>query len=147
MDYTVLSNEINTDPLNLGYAQYITMGSDYGISLLLNSTAGNGTGTIALSTMNNADFVTAFLPYLANLDGLTAQKQGFYTLIWQTILAMPVINFSDGTVEGIMNQAVADGLLTQAQAISLNQRIGSRAEVLFGAGVIIDHLDIAQALR
>src|SRR5579862_4088881 len=131
IDYIALNNEINADPLGLGYAQYIVMGSDFGISQLLNATTGEGAAIITLSVMNNADFVTVFLPYLTNLGELSMQKQAFYTLIWQTILAMPVINFSNGTIENVMTQAVADGLLTQAQVIALNQRIGSRAEVLF----------------
>lgn len=145
IDYSILANEINIDPLNLGYSQYITMGSDYGISVLLNNIIGNGSATITLPTMSNSDFVAAFLPYLP--AALKSSNSVFYSTIWQTILAMPIIDFTKGTVDAVMAEAVSDGVMTQAQATALNQRMGSRAEVLFGAGIIIDHLDIAKSLR
>lgn len=147
IDYSALATEINKDPKNIGYAQYALTGADTLVADLLNAITGNGASPITLASMSNADFVTVFLPYLANLSGLSVQKQSFYTLIWQTILAMPVINFTDATVTGVMAQAISDQLLTQQQAITLNQRTGSRAEVLFGAGITIQHQDIAQALN
>ena len=147
MDYASLKTELTDDPLSLGYSTFQSEGSDSGQADLLNSLTGQGAATITLAVMDNASFVTAFLPYLPAIFTLSAAKQAFYTAVWNAILLMPTIRLSNGNVSGLMSQAVADGILTGPQAQALTQRTGSRAEVLFGQDTVIQHADISRALR
>jgi hypothetical protein len=148
INYAELKTELTTDPVNVGYAPYVTAQNDVQMAALINATTGNGAATITLPTMSNADFVLAFAPYLSNVSGLSAPKQLYYVdLLWPAILQMGTIDFANANVAGILGQTVTDGLLTSAQATALNQRTGSRAETLFGAGTIVQASDIALALN
>lgn len=144
MDYSPLKAEIQN---GTQYAANLAAGNFNGLAEQVNSLTDNGAALVSLPEMDNATFVTAFLPYLPGIYGLTAPKPAFYELLWHTILAIPVIRFSDPRVSGMLSQAVADELLTQAQATALNQRMGSRAEVLCGAGANPSGDDIAEVLR
>jgi hypothetical protein len=147
INYAALKTELQTDPLNLGYATPLAAGNCTTPASLLNALTGPGAATITLTSMTNQQFVTAFLPYLGNVFTLSAPKQAFYSMIWDAVLAMSTISFANASVTGLMEQAVTDNLMTSPQATALTQRIGSRAEVLFGQDTIIAHLDIATALR
>ncbi|MDE2107462.1 MAG: hypothetical protein KGL39_60260, partial [Patescibacteria group bacterium] len=59
------------------------------------------------------------------------------------ILAMPTIDFTHANVSGALSQAVSDGVLTPAQAAAINQRTGTYAEVLCGAGASPTGSDIS----
>lgn len=148
IDYTRLRSEITTDPLTLGYAARVSLGNDQGIAALLNATTGSGAAEITLTSMTNEVFVTAFLPYLPNVAALSdASKKDMYWNIWQAILSMPIIKFTSSNVTGMLTQAVADAILSQVEATALMQRVGSRAEVLFGQDTVITVNDVSLALR
>lgn len=144
MDIAALNTELTTDPSSIGYASLITAQNWVEIAALLNDAAGAGAATIAMPTMENQSFVIAFLPYLATALG--SSKGAFYAILWQTILSLPVIDFSTASVSGLMAQAVADGILTTDQATALNQRMGARAEVLFGVGTTVSWQDVSRAV-
>jgi hypothetical protein len=57
MDYTALKNEITNDPLNLGYAPFVTGGNDAAIAAILNTASGSGTGTVTVLSMPRDDEV------------------------------------------------------------------------------------------
>lgn len=144
IDYAALSTELTTDPQSLGYGSLLASQNWPACAALLNATT--GAGTVTLPTMDNESFVTAFLPYLPTALGLAAPKGQFYGVLWQTILAMSTINLTVGSVSGLMAQAVADGVLTSGQATALNQRTGSRGEVLFGVNTSVGWQDVSQAM-
>lgn len=139
----ILKDELQTDPMQIGYASDIENGNFNAPAEKLNAFP----GTVTMNSMSNVDFVTAFLPYLYTAIALGGTKGQFYSMLWQTILAMPTINLSNPSVGGMMAQAIADGVLTEDQATALNQRPGSRSEVLCGTGVKLSGDDIADALR
>lgn len=80
------------------------------------------------------------------LNGKDAAVKDRWDRILGTIQAADslMINASNLSMFGL---AIVDGLLTIEQAEAIYKRIGSRAEVLFGAGVHADSSDIAKALR
>lgn len=145
MDHELLNTELTTDPAHLGYGPLVKSGNDQGIATLLNAP---NAGPVAISRTDNASFVSAFLPCLPAIAGLQdSAKKEMYWKIWDAILAMPQITFSNPNVSGMLAVAVADGIVTQEQAQSFLQRQGSRAEILFGAGVVVTTSDVSFALR
>lgn len=147
INYTTLKTEINTDPLNVGYAAYVTMGSDYNIAMLLNAGAGSGASTLTLQTMPKDAFQLAVVPAVIALASASSALQAKWDRILGMVEASTVIDFTNSTVQALLAELVTDNLMTQNQVTAINQRTGSRAEVLFGATTIIDHLDVAKALN
>jgi hypothetical protein len=143
-----LKAEITTDPKGLGYAPFVQPGSDNSIMALLNDpTNAKGQGTVAMPSLSKDQFLLATAPMLFTLVGLSAAIQAKWTPILEHLRAADQLDFTSATVQALVTAAVADGLLTQAQATALNQRMGSRAEVLFGAGTVLTNRDISFALR
>lgn len=147
MDYTVLANEINTDPLTMGYAPFITSGADLAIADLLNSATGNGTAQINIILMPRGDFLISLLPGIAALSGMSAALQTKWDRLITVACANDNIAVSSLAVGAILDIAVQDGLLTSQQRNVIGKRTGSRAEVIFGAGTVVNHSDVAKALR
>ena len=147
MDYTALKNEITNDPLNLGYAVFVTAGNDQAIADLLNMATGPGAGTVAMSSMSRDDFMMAIVPALVTLPNLSATIQSKWDRILAVVRAADTIFVSDSSIQALLGAAVADGVLTSDQVSVIGQRTGARAEVLFGAGTVITNTDISFALR
>jgi len=137
-DYVILNTEITTDPESLGYAGK----TDPEVADLLNTI-----GLVApaekvdVGVLNGQELSMAveITEYVA-LNA--ASRDG-----WNTILSA-----GDGQVD-VDDQRVVDqiaaiwgaGTTTRANLLALKTRPCSRAETLFGRGVSIHHLDVAQA--
>jgi hypothetical protein len=147
MDYTVLKKELEADPLGLGYAPLLASGNDTGLCALLNSRIGPGTGVVSLSSVSRTDFLLACAPAYLVLPTLNAAVQAKWDRILAVIGAADRIDCTDPRVQALLSAAVIDGVLTSDQATAINQRTGSRAEVLLGAGVALTESDVVQALR
>jgi hypothetical protein len=144
MNYAPLINEINTDPHGLGFAALKTAGNFNGIAAIFASTTNAGAGTVTMPSVDSVDFVTAFLPHLLPMEALSsAARVATYDRLWSAILSMPTIDFSNSNVQNLLTLAVSDSLLTQPQATALNQRQGSYAEMLCGAGAAPSGSDIS----
>lgn len=145
IDFPALQSEIQNDPSGLGYTAHVAAGRDQAVADLLNAPS---VGIVTLTSVDNATFVTAFLPFLPNVAGLAdANKKDMYWRIWEAIISLPTITFGNPNVSGMLALAVQDGVLTQQQAQTLTQRQGSRAEVLFGAATVVTNGDVSFALR
>ncbi len=139
VDYTALQAEIKGDPAGLGYAPYLAAGSDNKIADLLN----------AVSALQ-----TVFQPALSPV-------QLFGAIVWsefsalnvdqkqliQIALALPFIDFSNANIRNGFGSAFGPGTQTRANIAALISRSASRAEKLFGAGIVVTAEDIARALR
>lgn len=144
-DYTPanLRSELQSDPAGLGYAALIAAGNDAAIMAAINSPTGPGAASIPLTSIPRDSFMTSLLPAyltLASKDAATQAK-------WDRILG--VLNNSTiiAPNPGLFAIAIADGLLSQAQADACWHRVGSRAESLWGAGLAVSLSDISFALR
>jgi hypothetical protein len=143
-----LNTELTTDPKSLGYATWIpvqSIGGNNNICNLLNQLTGNGAATINMTTMTAAQIAAIMLPLFGSATTLTAIKYAYYTLIFSMIMAQqgPIV------VSGLANfslQMISDGIMTGAQASALGQRIGSRAETLWGQGTTVSEQDVETAL-
>jgi hypothetical protein len=136
MDYTALKNEIQQGP------QYASKG-DADIAGLLNTI---GTTNVTLASIDKDTFLLAIAPAYLSLPTLSDALQKKWDRILGVIGSAERITFTS-TVSYLLSQAVTDGVLTQDQVSAVNQRPGTRAEVLFGAGTVVTQSDVSFALR
>lgn len=146
IDPVTLAGELRGDPLVLGYAARIVVGDDAGLARLLNARTGPGAATIALTSVPKSDFLVGLRPALLALAAKSAAIQGKWDRILAAIQSADAVRIDPITI-GLLGQAVADGLLTQAQVDAIGSRIGSRAERLFGLGTVVLSSDVSYALR
>lgn len=148
MDYTALKTEIETDPLNLGYASRVAVGDDEGIATILNDRTGSGSAMISLATATKGEVLLGVTPVAFTLPSKSNAIQAKWGLALQLLAAATTdIPVSSEPVASMLAAAVSDGVLTQAQIDAFTKRRGSRAEVLFGVDTAVAHQDVAVALR
>ena len=134
MDYVALKNEILTDPLSLGY----TGQSDQATANLMNaSRAGQ---TVTLSTCTPAGLWEAITP--SDWAAATAAQQGDI----KTLLTLPAVTFAGAHTAAVLSAAFGPATQTTSNINGLKTRQGSRAEVLFGAGMAVNNAQVAYAM-
>ena len=152
-DYAALKNEISTDPLALGYAPYVTAGNDGAIAILLNALTGLGAATISITTLSRGAILRGTIPANDQLaSGMTLANVAISAAVsnkWASRFAAlrgadPTMTM-DATLMGLLGQLVTDGLMTQPYIDAFTKRTGSRAEVLWGMGTIVQWRDVAAA--
>lgn len=139
IDYTQLRTEIQTDPTALGYAAHVTSGSDTAIADILNAVR---TGiNIGRDIIPSYEIWEAIVP--SEWNALLATQQ---TMIGY-ILGMGQVNVKGTNTRAAFANAFGAGTTTRGNLVALQDRKGSRAEQLFGAGTVVTHDDVAKALR
>jgi hypothetical protein len=140
IDYAALKSEIQADPTILGYAPFVTAGSDIGVAGLLNATrAGISVfrNDLGVREVINAIDATNF----ASLTQIQVSK------LMLLFTSTPTIDATNANTRTIF-LGIFSGMTATVNALTaLASRTGSRAEQLFGAGTVVGHLDVARALR
>ncbi len=147
MDYTALKTELTTDPKSLGYAPLLTATNDAGCAALLNATTGNGAATVNLPSLTHDQFALLIAPVVMSLGSATTALQTKWTPMLNLISGIQSVTLNS-TILGMINALSSDfpTELTAAQITSATTKTGSRAEVLFGVGTVIQWTDIAHAM-
>lgn len=146
IDYDVLKTEVQGNAA-LGLPALAGSGNDLGVAANLNSLTGAGTGIVFVSPMARDDFLLKLAPVYLQLPNMSGVVQQKWDRILGVIRAADVVEVAKPAVQNLLATAVADGVLTWPQASGVAARIGSRAEVLFGAGTVLSQNDISKALR
>lgn len=144
MDLALLKQEIEKDPLGLGYGPLMDRGSDADVAVILNDKSGPGGGVIQLPSIPLSDFLGATLPAIVALQGKTSDVQAKWDRLINIVTSLPTVTLTP-TVRIILQGLVVDGLMGSDDVNAIGTRQGSRAEVLFGPGTVIHHLQIAAA--
>lgn len=158
MDYAILANEINTDPLGLGYAGQ----SDGGIAELLNTPNASYSVSASLVPLSLLGIWAAKNDVRKKIEAAANDSTSPVQSICQTIrdllqgLNGPPFDASNPDNQAMLSALAAAGVLVDdasppnSLASSLlalaTKSPASRAEVLFGEGVIVSHIDVAIAL-
>ena len=152
MDYTLLKTELTTDPLGLGYASTLPT-SDIATASLLNSLTGKGTATITIPLFSRGELLALLIPLEDQLSsGVTISNTALTQLVlnkWSgrfDALRSGDTFIATNIIIPMLNSAVTDNITTTAFIAQITTRTGSRAEVLFGAGTVIQHSDISKAM-
>lgn len=147
VDLVALASEINNDPKAMGFAALKTAGNDQGIANLLNALTGPGAASINVTSMAKDAFVEAVAASFFGLWNLSATLQAKYDRALQILNGFSLTVNPNGTNLGnLLAAMVADSVMAPATKTAIQTRTGSRAEVLFGQGVIISSRDVAAAL-
>jgi hypothetical protein len=153
MNTAQLHAELTADPLALGYAAQLNI-SDNAIAAMLNATTGAGAAVISLTTQSKANILTGLIPALDQL----ATGVGYAGTVitpaidrkWtQRFTALRAGNDQiDLTPQfmGMLGQLVSDGIIPQPYIDAFTVRVGSRAEVLWGAGTQVSPVDVQTAM-
>lgn len=137
-----LKTELYTDPKSMNYAAQ--SGNDAVIAGLLNAFTGPGAETITLPYLSHDDFAVMIAPAVMALGSATTTLQTKWTPMLNLISGTQRVTLSARNM-GMLNGLVTDGLLAATDITAGTTRIGSRAEVLYGAGTIAEWQDIARA--
>lgn len=134
INYPALLTEITTDPRTLGYAGK----SDSQIADLLN-TPGASAETIFKAYTDTADVVAGIVR--TEWNSLAAQEKQFLDLL----CGSPKLKTGDANLRTSMAGIFANGTTSRANLIAAASKPAARAEVLFGEGTTVSHLDVARA--
>lgn len=137
VDFPALANEINNDPMTLGYAGK----SDYEIATILN-TAGASGETLFKSYTLVEDIIACIVR--SEYDALAAAGK---TYLNEVVLKSAKVKTGNETLRNQIGGLFAAGTATRTNLIAVASRAASRAEILFGEGAYISDQDVATALR
>lgn len=155
INYSVLAAEIENDPQTYGYAALVASGSDEGIAALLNKPRDGSDGESAISVRNPEIAAADLLEAIDNRDwnaSIPAIESGWFESITQqrTISLLNADGSNNrvlGNLRRMLKQSGDAGFQgSRTRVDALANRIGSRAEQLFGPGTMISALDVAKAL-
>lgn len=152
MDYGALKTELTTDPLGLGYASTLPT-SDIATAGLINALTGKGMATIQVPSFSRGALLALLIPLEDQLSsGANVSGAAFTQLVlakWSgrfDALRSGDPQIPTALILPLLNSAVTDGLTTAAYVTQITTRTGSRSEVLFGAGTLVQHQDISKAM-
>ena len=146
ISHAALLVELQTDPMQLGYAAPLAIGNLDALATLLNSLTSPGAALISLPTVTHDQFELGLAPALLGFSSLPSNIQAKWQPILDALNSSSTIVIDTQTM-GLLSIAVSDGVMTSAQAVAIYQRIGTRAEVLFGAGTVVQDSDLSAAIR
>jgi hypothetical protein len=140
IDPDELLAELQGDPHGLGYAAYLAAGDDDALVDLLNATPRDGETVVVTSLPSS--FLTAVIPANEWTALTDAQRTYLLTLVTQQEinLTVPYVYENLTTIFPVTTQA-------GQQIRTRTTRLGSRAEVLWGAGAWVRTADIVRAVR
>jgi hypothetical protein len=137
MDYVALKSEIDTDPTGLGLVALRNAGNDQGIADALN---------LVRQTINiDRDFVAGWEVVEAMVSAEYAALSTAEKTRIQTIIGAGTIYVKGTNTRAAFAAAFGAGTTTRANLLALQQRKGSRAEALWGAGVSVTNTDVSTA--
>lgn len=143
--YTALKTEIQNDPLTLGYAAQIAIGSDQGVANLLNALTGPGAASVFINNVTVQQLILA-LQSLSDWDLLTASGATYNSI--QLLTLIEPLDCTQTNIQTLLTHVFAG--LSAASKTALTaavKRTGSRAEILFGTGTILVASDVSFAMR
>lgn len=135
--YAAIASECQSDPLGLGLANLFLTAQDQAVADELNSLTNAGAVVITTNQVSKGTFLTGIAPGAIRLAGLSAALQSKWDRIINLVTGAGDIILINSATLGMLALAVADGVMLQAEINAFTTRIGSRAEVLFGAGTFI----------
>lgn len=140
----ILTEELRADPKGLGYAAFLDTGDDQAIANKLNQIQ----PTIVI---RRADITVREVLEAIDLNDVVKVLSPIALSWFEAITSLPTLRLErdDGSPTMILTNLMSlltPGSASQTRLLALARRPGSRAEQLFGAGVGVSALDVADAL-
>lgn len=137
MDYTALQNEILSGPLSATFAPFVAVGNDAAIADELNRV--DAAHKVTRKLVESYEIINATDP--ADWAALSAAERQRY----QTLTGAARVDLSSNNVRQAFAAMFGQGTSTRTAIVSLQERNGSRAEIVVGGPVTA--ADVAVALR
>ena len=144
IDLNLLKQEIQNDPSNLGYADSLAIRDDIGLANILNTVRSGSDYLVTKGRITRDQFVEDTTSVVYNLMVLESQgsdKAVFWLRVFDRLVSnSDTINSLDVNLIGLLDQMIADNVLSSQDKSSIINRQGSRSEVLFGRNVSTDEV-------
>ncbi len=144
IDLNLLKQEIQNDPSNLGYASSLAIRDDISLANILNTARSGSDYIVTKGRITRDQFVEDTTSVVYNLMVLESQgsdKAVFWLRVFDRLVSnSDTINALDVNFIGLLDQMIADNVLTSEEKSSILNRQGSRSEVLFGRVVSVDEV-------
>jgi len=134
-----LNTELTTDPAALGYGPLISTENWTELAALLN--APKAGFTISVGVLPSYRVVAAIKQ--SDWDALTASERTYLSFVVQA----GQVQCDAGEVRAALAGLFPAGSVTRANLVAMVDRPGSRAEEVFGTGVVITYEDVIRAVR
>ena len=154
--YTALKQELQSDPMGLGYLQYTSVADYTAVAGLLNAPAQRFSKQIPQVPINSVLIWAATGPLQKLYDfghtlGNNLSLRSICLAAVQLFSTSGYLDLSNPAITVMLQTLVDGGVLSvtdQAGLLALqNVSPASRAEMLFGAGSIVQPFDVQAALR
>jgi len=153
MDYQLLRDELDNDPMEIGYAQLIIAGAHNRVADEINRPRYTAYGPVSISDIliwAAPSGIRARLRVAEN-EHTDEQVRSIAEVAWSLTNNpnIPAINLGDERVVQMFDILVAGGVITQEERdglFAVAAILRSRAEVLFGQAVSVDDVSKALAL-
>jgi hypothetical protein len=149
IDLTLLKQELLNDPLNLGYAPYVSVRNDIGSHSVLTEVKSGSDFVVSRGRITKDFFIEITTQMVFNL--MMQVKNGnngaqFWLDVFDRLIAnSDTINCDDAALSSILNQMLVENLINTSGIDYIKTKQGSRSEVLFGVNVSID--DVSNSLN
>lgn len=146
-DLAVLLAELQADPLGLGYAPYLAAEQWEGAAdrLRWDSPGWAGTGSLPREWITRSDFLLLTLPALPRIAVAAAPVQTIWLQVLETIRSVESIRVGLPGVASMLDLAVLQGILTQAEVDAIRTRPCGRLATLLGREVQVSGSDVRRA--
>jgi hypothetical protein len=139
VNHTALGAELQSDPAGLGYAPLLTATNWTALAALLNAPK----ASVKLSVGVQPSYRVVAAINRAEWDALAAAAKNYLSFVIQA----GEVDLGPGEVRTALSALFPAGSATRTSLLALVDRVGSRAEELFGAGVVVTYEDVIRAVR
>jgi hypothetical protein len=140
-----LHDEFSLDPGNLGYADLWNAGGDAGCAEMINAVRTGGavwadgiSGKVDRVLVKGYEVLNQIVQ--VEYDDLKSSKQAYIN----NLIQMPILDLSNSNVRNGFNHCFVSGSVTYGNFNTYIKRDGSRAEALWGPGVVVSINQISQ---
>lgn len=137
MDPAALKSELLIDPQSMGLTAPFNAGAYTTVCALLNG--------VSQAIDIDRDLVPAHEVFEAIVPGEWASLSAAEKQRLQTMLGCGLVNARGANTRAAFQAMFANGTTSRVNLIALQKRKGSRAEQLWGAGVVVTAADVAKA--
>ena len=133
--------------MGLGYAPSLASTNDIVTASLINATTGKGAAVVALPSLSHDEFAMLIAPVGMGLSTATTTLQAKWSPMLQLFGGVQTVNLTP-QIMGMLDDLSTDfpTPLPAATVTASTTKEGSRAEVLWGAGTVVQWQDIAIAM-
>lgn len=144
IDLNLLKQEIENDPINLGYSSFLAIRNDVAIASMLNEIRQDSEHVISRGIISKDSFLeitSAIVFRIMQLAHFGDAKATFWLSVFDRLVAnSDTINTADQNLITLLDQMIDDDVLNQQDKDLITLRQGTRSEKLFGSLVKVDEV-------